>query len=210
MSSHIGVIAWLLCTAAMLTAARNKCVRVSLSYGGIRGEDDGDHTDSCDRCDRRGGRGSHHLIHHELASGSSQDGPRKAVRGHFPFLSCSHGWTCRATIGPMLFEPPHEELSGRGDLRQYLHFDPSQRRDGFRGKLIYFSPAFCAEHLAEGLRAAGLLVIRPVRWQFCIPESGVTGKLSCHTGDHHSTISESSEATSCRATFGGRPRRRGD
>jgi hypothetical protein len=33
--------------------------------------------------------------------------------------------------------------------------------------------------------------------------------FSCHPGDHHSTISESSGATSCRATFGGRPRRRG-
>ena len=30
----------------------------SLSYEGIRGEDDGDRTDSCDRCDRRSGRGS--------------------------------------------------------------------------------------------------------------------------------------------------------
>jgi hypothetical protein len=49
----------------------------------------------------------------------------------------------------------------------------------------------------------------------CAPGSVATASVrgyryfSCHPGDHHSTISESPGAASCRATFGGRPRRRG-
>jgi hypothetical protein len=63
----------------------------------------------------------------------------------------------------MLFEPPHEELSDEeiaAVLRQTI---------AAAGRLSRNADAFlagvCAEHLVDGLRAAGLLVIRPVRWQ---------------------------------------------
>jgi hypothetical protein len=63
----------------------------------------------------------------------------------------------------MLFEPPHEELSDEeiaAVLRQTI---------AEAGRLSRHADVFlagvCAEHLVDGLRAAGLLVIRPVRWR---------------------------------------------
>jgi hypothetical protein len=42
---------------------------------------------------------------------------------------------------------------------------PSQLQGGSLGMPICFSPASAPEHLVDGLRAAGLLVIRPLRWE---------------------------------------------
>jgi hypothetical protein len=63
----------------------------------------------------------------------------------------------------MLFAPPHEELSDEEIatvLRQSITAAGRLSREA-----DLFLAGVCAEHLAEGLRAAGLLVIRPVRWQ---------------------------------------------
>ena len=78
------------------------------------------------------------------------------------FLSCSRR-TCRAIIGPMLFEPPHEELSDEeiaAVLRQSIAAAGRLSRQA-----DLFLAGVGAEHLVESLRAAGLLVIRPVRRQ---------------------------------------------
>jgi hypothetical protein len=63
----------------------------------------------------------------------------------------------------MLFVPPHEELSDEeiaAVLRQTI---------AGAGRLSRHADVFlagvCAEDLVDGLREAGLLVIRPVRWR---------------------------------------------
>jgi hypothetical protein len=78
------------------------------------------------------------------------------------FLSCSRR-TCRAIIGPMLFEPPHEELSDEeiaAVLRQSIATAGRLSRQA-----DIFLAGVCAEHLVDSLRAAGLLVIRPAQWR---------------------------------------------
>jgi hypothetical protein len=68
-----------------------------------------------------------------------------------------------ATIRPMLFDPPREELSDEevaAVLRQSIAAAGRLSRQA-----DLFLAGVCAEHLVEGLRAAGLLVIRPVRRQ---------------------------------------------
>jgi hypothetical protein len=60
----------------------------------------------------------------------------------------------------MLFEPPHEELSDEA-VAAVLR----QLQGGSLGMPICFSPASCVEHLVDGLRAAGLLVMRPAQWR---------------------------------------------
>jgi hypothetical protein len=59
----------------------------------------------------------------------------------------------------MLFEPSHEELSDE-EIAAVLRLSIASR-----GRPTSFLSAVCAEHLVDGLRAAGLLVIRPVRWE---------------------------------------------
>jgi hypothetical protein len=62
----------------------------------------------------------------------------------------------------MLFEPPHEELSDEeiaAVLRQTIAAGRLSRHADV------FLAGVCAEHLVDGLRAAGLLVVRPVRWR---------------------------------------------
>jgi hypothetical protein len=61
----------------------------------------------------------------------------------------------------MLFEPPHEEHSDEdvvAVLRQSIAVAGRLSRNG-----DLFLAGVCAEHLVDGLRAAGLLVIRPLR-----------------------------------------------
>ena len=80
----------------------------------------------------------------------------------YSFLSCSRQ-TCGANIKPMLFEPPHEELSDEevvAVLRQSIAVAGRLSRNA-----DLFLAGVCAEHLVDGLRAAGLLVIRPLRWE---------------------------------------------
>jgi hypothetical protein len=63
----------------------------------------------------------------------------------------------------MLFDPPREELSDEevaAVLRQSIAAAGRLSRQA-----DLFLAGVCAEHLVEGLRAAGLLVIRPVRWE---------------------------------------------
>jgi hypothetical protein len=63
----------------------------------------------------------------------------------------------------MLFDPPREELSDEevaAVLRQSIAAAGRLSRQA-----DLFLAGVCAEHLVEGLRAAGLLVIRPVRRQ---------------------------------------------
>lgn len=58
----------------------------------------------------------------------------------------------------MLFEPPHEELSDEeiaAVLRQSIEAAGRLSRQAH-----FFLASVCAEHLIEGLRAAGLMVIR--------------------------------------------------
>ena len=60
----------------------------------------------------------------------------------------------------MLFETPHEELTdeeGVAVLRQ------SMASAGRRHAEVWLA-GICAEHLVDGLRAAGLIVARPLRW----------------------------------------------
>ena len=77
-----------------------------------------------------------------------------------PFLSCSRR-SCRYG-SVMLFETPHEELTdeeGVAVLRQSM---------ASAGRLPRHAEVWlagiCAEHLVDGLRAAGLIVARPLRW----------------------------------------------
>ena len=63
----------------------------------------------------------------------------------------------------MLFIPPHDELTDEevaAILRQSIANAGRLPRQA-----EVFLASICAEHLVEGLRAAGLLVVRPVRWR---------------------------------------------
>ena len=65
------------------------------------------------------------------------------------------------TIRPMLFETPHDELSDEeiaGILRQSIAAAGRLSRHAD----VYLA-GICAEHLVDGLRAAGLVVIRPAQ-----------------------------------------------
>ena len=63
----------------------------------------------------------------------------------------------------MLFAEPHEELSDEEML------DVLRQSIANAGQLSRHADLFlagvCAEHLVDGLRAAGLLVVRPVQWR---------------------------------------------
>jgi hypothetical protein len=63
----------------------------------------------------------------------------------------------------MLFQPAQQELSDEelaAVLRQAIAGGGRLSRQA-----DVFLAGICAEHLVEGLRAAGLFVARPVRWQ---------------------------------------------
>jgi hypothetical protein len=63
----------------------------------------------------------------------------------------------------MLFTEPHHELTDEevaAILRQSIADAGRLSRQA-----EVFIAGVCAEHLVEGLRAAGLLVVRPVRWR---------------------------------------------
>ena len=63
----------------------------------------------------------------------------------------------------MLFQPPQQELSDEeiaAVLRQVI-----TRSGRLPRQADVFLAGICAEHLVEGLREAGLIVARPVRWQ---------------------------------------------
>jgi hypothetical protein len=63
----------------------------------------------------------------------------------------------------MLFAEPHDELSDEelaGVLRQSIVNAGRLPRHAD----LYLA-GVCAEHLVDGLRAAGLLVIRPAQWR---------------------------------------------
>ncbi len=63
----------------------------------------------------------------------------------------------------MLFETPHDELSDEeiaAVLRQSITCAGRLPRHA-----DVFLAGICAEHLVEGLRAAGLMVIRPLEWR---------------------------------------------
>jgi hypothetical protein len=60
----------------------------------------------------------------------------------------------------MLFDPPHEELSDEeipAILRQAI-----QGAGRLPGSADVFLAGMCADHFVDGLRAAGVLVVRPV------------------------------------------------
>ena len=104
----------------------------------------------------------------------------------------------------MLFEPPHEELSDEeiaAVLRQSIAAAGRLSRQA-----DLFLAGVGAEHLVES-STGGWIAGDPAG----APAATSLGQryryFSCHPGDHHSTMSESSGATS-RTTFGGRPRRR--
>jgi hypothetical protein len=63
----------------------------------------------------------------------------------------------------MLFAEPHEQLSDE-DIADVLRQSIANA-----GQLSLHADVFlagiCAEHLVDGLRAAGLLVVRPVQWR---------------------------------------------
>jgi hypothetical protein len=62
----------------------------------------------------------------------------------------------------MLFQPPQQELSDEelaAVLRQAI-----VRGERLSRQADVFLAGICAEHLVEGLRDAGLVVARPVRW----------------------------------------------
>jgi hypothetical protein len=63
----------------------------------------------------------------------------------------------------MLFAEPHEQLSDEaiaGVLRQSIANAGQLSRHA-----DLFLAGVCAEHLVDGLRAAGLSVVRPVQWR---------------------------------------------
>ena len=63
----------------------------------------------------------------------------------------------------MLFAEPHEELSDE-EIVDVLRQSIVNARRLPRHADLYLA-CVCAEHLVEGLRAAGLLVIRPAQWR---------------------------------------------
>jgi len=67
-----------------------------------------------------------------------------------------------ATIPAMLFVPPHEELSDN-EIAEVLRQSIANAGRLPRHADVYLA-GICAEHLVDGLRTAGLLVVRPVEW----------------------------------------------
>jgi hypothetical protein len=63
----------------------------------------------------------------------------------------------------MLFSPPHEELRDE-EIAEVLR-QSIANAGGLPRNADLFLAGICAEHLIEGLRAAGLLVIRPLQWR---------------------------------------------
>jgi hypothetical protein len=68
-----------------------------------------------------------------------------------------------ATIPVMLFVPPHEELSDN-QIAEVLRQSIANAGRLPRHADVYLA-GICAEHLVDGLRTAGLLVVRPVEWR---------------------------------------------
>ena len=67
-----------------------------------------------------------------------------------------------ATIPSMLFSPPHEELQDE-EIAEVLRQSIANAGRLPRHADVYLA-GICAEHLVDGLRTAGLLVVRPVEW----------------------------------------------
>jgi hypothetical protein len=63
----------------------------------------------------------------------------------------------------MLFEVPHEELSDEEPAAVLRQSIAAAGRLSRQADL--FLAGVCAEHLVDGLRAAGLVVSHPQRWQ---------------------------------------------
>jgi hypothetical protein len=63
----------------------------------------------------------------------------------------------------MLFDPPQDELSDEEVVAVLRQAMANAGRLPRHADL--FLASICAERLVEGLRAAGLIVARPVRWR---------------------------------------------
>jgi len=63
----------------------------------------------------------------------------------------------------MLFDPPHHEVPDE-ELTAVIRELIAQAGRLPRSAELYLS-GMCAVHLVQGLRAAGLQVVRPARWQ---------------------------------------------
>src|SRR5262245_5642762 len=74
------------------------------------------------------------------------------------FSSCS----CGASIRLMLFQHPHEEPSDE-EIAEVLLQAIAQAGTLPRHADIFLA-GICAEYLVNGLRAAGLIVARPMQW----------------------------------------------
>ena len=81
-----------------------------------------------------------------------------AKRCSYLVLILPHGYCL-----PMLFQPPQEELYGRGDRGGAAPVHRLRRAASTHADVSL--AGVCAEHLVDGLRAAGLIVARPVQWR---------------------------------------------
>jgi hypothetical protein len=63
----------------------------------------------------------------------------------------------------MALEYPHEELSDE-EVAEVLRGSIANAGRLSRHADVFLA-GICAEHLVDGLRAAGLIVIRPVQWR---------------------------------------------
>jgi len=63
----------------------------------------------------------------------------------------------------VLFAPPHDELSDE-EIAKVLRQSIVSAGQLPRHADVFLA-GICADHLVDGLRAAGLLVVRPVRWR---------------------------------------------
>jgi hypothetical protein len=63
----------------------------------------------------------------------------------------------------MLFAEPHEQLSDE-DIADVLRQSIANAGQLSRHADLFLA-GICAVHLVDGLRAAGLLVVRPVQWR---------------------------------------------
>ena len=62
----------------------------------------------------------------------------------------------------MLFAPPHDQLSDE-EIAEVLRLSIANAGRLPRNADVFLA-SICAEHLVDGLRAAGLLVVRPIQW----------------------------------------------
>ena len=62
----------------------------------------------------------------------------------------------------VLFAPPHDELSDE-EIVEVLRQSMASAGQPPRHADVFLA-GVCAKHLVDGLRAAGLLVVRPVQW----------------------------------------------